>query len=290
MCWRHAAAFTVAALPGIIGGTAVGDAVAGSALISGFALVMLLAAAATWRKASEQPAEDDAQRGHICPALRPGRDLGAGLVVGFLTGLFGVGGGFILVPTLAVVLAFSMRSAIGTSLAIITTTSMLGVIVHLAAGRSLDPGLTLAMGTACVAGALLGTRLSARVPQQTLSRAFAGLVVAVAGYLLLSAAFWVVRPLRPDPTNRKEPMHNVNIDALEQTISKAQSDPAGLKQQVTYDGEWQTDGGPQFISSIPVPNGEPVAFQADFRHRWAAPARRPTRWRTASGEVSRATR
>lgn len=190
VCWRHAAAFTVAALPGIIAGTALGDAVAGGALIAGFALVMLLAAAATWRKASaEQPPEDDAQPGHTCPALRPGRDLGAGLVVGFLTGLFGVGGGFILVPTLAVVLAFSMRSAIGTSLAIITTTSMLGVIVHLAAGRSLDPGLTLAMGTGCVAGALLGARLSARVPQQTLSRAFAGLVVAVAGYLLLSAAF-----------------------------------------------------------------------------------------------------
>ena len=59
-------------------------------------------------------------------------------------------------------------------------------------------------------------------------------------------------------------MHNVNLDALRETISKAQSDPAVLKQQVTYDGEWQTDGGPQFVASIPVPNGEPVTFQADF--------------------------
>lgn len=59
-------------------------------------------------------------------------------------------------------------------------------------------------------------------------------------------------------------MHNVNLDALRETIRKAQSDPAVLKQQVTYDGEWQTDGGPQFVASIPVPNGEPVTFQADF--------------------------
>lgn len=59
-------------------------------------------------------------------------------------------------------------------------------------------------------------------------------------------------------------MHNVKLDALNETIRKAQSDPAVLKQQVTYDGEWQTDGGPQFVASIPVPNGEPVTFQADF--------------------------
>jgi len=82
-----------------------------------------------------------------------------------------------------------MRSAIGTSLAIITTTSILGVLVHLGAGRSLDADLTLVLGAACAAGALAGARLSRRVPQQTLGRAFAGLVVAVATYLLMSAAF-----------------------------------------------------------------------------------------------------
>ncbi len=59
-------------------------------------------------------------------------------------------------------------------------------------------------------------------------------------------------------------MHNVNVDALQQTISTAQSDPAALKQQVTFDGDWQTDGGPQFVARIPVPNREPVTFLADF--------------------------
>ena len=188
VCWRHAATFTVAALPGIVAGTALGDIVSGSALIGGFSLVMLAAAAATWRKAgADQP--DDDPPGHRCPALRVGRDATAGVAVGLLTGFFGVGGGFIIVPTLAVALAFSMRSAIGTSLAIITTTSILGLLVHLAAGRSLDADLTLVLGAACVAGALAGARLSRRVAQQTLGRAFAGLVVAVAAYLLISAAF-----------------------------------------------------------------------------------------------------
>ena len=59
-------------------------------------------------------------------------------------------------------------------------------------------------------------------------------------------------------------MHNVNVDALEQTARTAQSDPAALKQRVTFDGEWQTGGGPQFAATIPVPNGDPVTFQADF--------------------------
>ena len=190
ICWRHAAAFTVAALPGIVAGTALGNVVSGAMLVSAFAVVMLAAAAATWRSASaKRPVEDDAQPGHTCPALRLGRDLGAGLLVGFLAGFFGVGGGFVIVPTLAVALSFSMRSAIGTSLAIITTTSVLGVVVHLAAGRSLDTDLTLALGAACVVGALAGARLASRVPQRTLGRAFAGLVVVVAAYLLVTAAF-----------------------------------------------------------------------------------------------------
>ena len=189
VCWRHAAVFTAAALPGVIGGTALGNVAGGTALIAAFAVVMLAAAAATWRKASTDDGGDERERGHVCPALRVGRDAGAGLIVGFLTGFFGVGGGFIIVPTLAVALAFSMRSAIGTSLAIITSTSVLGVIVHLSAGRSLDPGLTAVLAAACVAGALAGSRLSSRVPQETLGRGFAGLVVAVAAYLLVSAAF-----------------------------------------------------------------------------------------------------
>ena len=188
VCWRHTAAFTAAALPGVIGGTALGNVVGGTTLVAGFALVMLAAAAATWRKASTDASEDEAP-GHTCPALRLGRDVAAGLLVGLITGFFGVGGGFIIVPTLAVALAFSMRAAIGTSLAIITTTSILGVIVHLSAGRKLELDLALILGAACVVGALLGARLSSRVPQATLGHAFAGLVVAVAVYLLVSAAF-----------------------------------------------------------------------------------------------------
>ena len=64
----------------------------------------------------------------------------------------------------------------------------MGLIAHLLAGRSLDVGVTATMTVACVAGALAGATVAARVPQRVLGRGFAGLLTAVAGYLLVSAA------------------------------------------------------------------------------------------------------
>ena len=59
-------------------------------------------------------------------------------------------------------------------------------------------------------------------------------------------------------------MHNVNIDALNKTIDKARQDPTAVAQQVNFDGEWNVADGPQFRATIPVPNGDPVTFEADF--------------------------
>jgi len=190
VCWRHAGSFTMAAVPGLVAGTLAGESVSGTALLAAFALIMLAAAVATWRKADDDdPADGTWEGGGACPPLRLPRDLVAGVLVGFLTGFFGVGGGFLIVPTLAIALAFTMRTAVGTSLAIITATSLIGLAVHLLAGRSLDVDVTAAMTGACVIGAFAGAGIAGRVPQRILGRAFALLVCCVAAYLLVSAAF-----------------------------------------------------------------------------------------------------
>ncbi len=189
VCWRHAATFTAAALPGIVLGTLLGETVSGPLLLGTFALIMLAAAAATWRKASTDDGQEEGKwegRQDTCPPLRMPRDLAAGAAIGFLTGLFGVGGGFLIVPTLAVALAFTFRTAVGTSLAIITATSLLGLATHLAAGRALDVGVTATIAAGCLVGALVGVRVADRIPQRTLGRGFALLVTAVAAYLVLS--------------------------------------------------------------------------------------------------------
>ncbi len=106
-----------------------------------------------------------------------------------MTGFFGVGGGFLIVPTLAIALAFTMRTAVGTSLVIIASTALLGLGAHLLAGRSLEADVTAALTLACVAGAVAGARMAGRLPERVLGRGFALLVVAVAAYLLISVAF-----------------------------------------------------------------------------------------------------
>lgn len=189
VCWRHAATFSAAALPGIIAGTKLADLVSGRVLIGAFAVIMLAAAAATWRKANDGDSAHTGDAPACCPPLRTARDLAAGLAIGLLTGFFGVGGGFLIVPTLAIALALAMPFAVGTSLVVIAATSLMGLGAHLLAGRSLDPGVTAVLTLACGAGALGGAMLAGRIPQRVLGRGFAGLVTAVAAYLFISAAF-----------------------------------------------------------------------------------------------------
>jgi len=189
VCWGHAAAFVAGALPGAAGGTALGDAVGGGTLLVAFAGLMLAVAAATWRRGGgRRPPEGDSPPPG-CPGLRLAHAIAAGALVGVLTGLFGVGGGFLIVPMLALALAFSMRLAVGTSLVIIAGTSVTGLIAHMVAGRGLDVALTGTMTAACLAGALGGAALAGRVPQRALARGFAGLVAVVAASLLVSAGF-----------------------------------------------------------------------------------------------------
>jgi hypothetical protein len=191
VCWRHAGSFTAAAVPGIAAGTLAAEAIGATALLAAFAVVMLVAAHTTWRKAEQRQPEPHGtwEHGGTCPPLRLPRDLIAGAAVGFVTGFFGIGGGFLIVPTLAIALAFTMRTAVGTSLAIITATSLLALAAHLLAGRDIDIGVTTAMTAACVVGALIGAAVAGRVSPRVLGRGFAVLVVGVAVYLLVSITF-----------------------------------------------------------------------------------------------------
>ena len=104
----------------------------------------------------------------------------AGTFVGFLTGLFGVGGGFVIVPTLALVLRYSMPEAIGTSLVVIAVNTTMALAARL--GGSIDWGTTLLFTAAAMAGVGAGTRIADRIAPQTMQRSFAALLVAVALY------------------------------------------------------------------------------------------------------------
>ncbi|GAA5152912.1 sulfite exporter TauE/SafE family protein [Microbacterium pseudoresistens] len=111
--------------------------------------------------------------------------VGIGLAAGLLSGLFGVGGGTVIVPLLVLLLNFDQRLAAGTSLAAIVPTASVGVISYALSGSvAWIPALILAAGS--VVGAQIGTRLLPRVSQTALRWFFvAFLVVVIVGLFLV---------------------------------------------------------------------------------------------------------
>lgn len=181
LCRRVAVTFSVPAAGGAYLGTLANGAVGARTLILAFVPVMLVAASLTYRR-GDHVDDGDAEMGCPSPGLAP--SIGAGLTVGAMTGFFGVGGGFLIVPALTMLLGLPMRRAIATSLAIITVTGVAALLSHLAEGAGPNWPLTLVLGGAAAAGALGGTTIGRRLPAATLAHAF-GAVVAVVAVLLL---------------------------------------------------------------------------------------------------------
>ncbi len=182
LCWRVALTFSGPAAIGAYIGTLANAAISARTLILAFVPVMLAAAALTYIRGNGADESDETPGDCATPNIAVAG--GAGLVVGFMTGFFGVGGGFLIVPTLTILLGLMMRRAITTSLAIITLTGLAALISHLANGAQPDWPLTLMLCGAAAAGALAGGQFGRRLPAATLAHAF-GIVVAIVALLLL---------------------------------------------------------------------------------------------------------
>ena len=181
VCWRLALTFAAPAALGALVGAVANDGVSGPVLILSFVPVMLVAAGATWQRAGSGRAEE----ARDCPPVLAWRILVAGFAVGALTGFFGVGGGFVIVPVLTLWFGVTFRRAVATSLVIITLTGVAALASHLGAGARLDLPITIALAGSTAAGALCGTLVAQRVPQRALGRGFALVVAGVALFLLV---------------------------------------------------------------------------------------------------------
>lgn len=109
---------------------------------------------------------------------------GSGLAVGILSGMFGVGGGFLIVPALVLVGGMEMHRATATSLLVIALISLGGVISHLSAGRPLSWDVTAAFVLGGAGGLALAIPLARRLSGIALRRIFAAVIVAVALFIL----------------------------------------------------------------------------------------------------------
>ncbi|SDE85371.1 hypothetical protein SAMN05660485_01869 [Blastococcus fimeti] len=110
------------------------------------------------------------------------RTLAGGLVVGFLTGLLGVGGGFLIIPVLVLALGLRMPVAVGTSLVVVALNSAAGFAAHIGEA-TLDVPVTVAFTGAAVVAAVGAGRYATRIGTDRLRRWFAWFVLAVAGLI-----------------------------------------------------------------------------------------------------------
>ena len=115
-----------------------------------------------------------------------------GLIVGIITGLVGVGGGFLIVPALVLLGGLTMHQAVATSLVIIALKSFSGFYKYLdvLAGQGLEldwPTLLLVTGFG-IAGSFAGSYLARRVPQQKLKTGFGYFLIVMGLYILVQSA------------------------------------------------------------------------------------------------------
>ena len=181
--WHSVLYFGVPGIAGTYGGAALSTYVSGAVQLALFAIVMLIAAVLMFRGGRTTDADAPAARQPLWKIA------GEGLIVGVLTGLVGVGGGFLIVPALVLLGGLSMRLAVGTSLLIIAAKSAAGFWKYLdvldGAGLHVDwrlIGLFAAIG---IAGSFVGNALSHRVPQAQLKRGFAVFLVVMGAFILV---------------------------------------------------------------------------------------------------------
>ncbi|MGA5215241.1 sulfite exporter TauE/SafE family protein [Streptomyces cinereoruber] len=178
--WRAGILFAAAGIvPALLGGTLAGRLP--EALLTGaFSVIAFVAALRMLRP--QQSAAD-----HSRLPVQPARAAATGAGLGAITGFLGVGGGFLAVPALVSVLGLKMKGAVGTSLLVITITSLAALTARTGTAHGLRWEVIAPFTGAAILGAWDGKHLAAKVSGATLQRVFAWVLAAVAAVMLLDA-------------------------------------------------------------------------------------------------------
>lgn len=207
--WRTGLTFGAASMIGAFAGGLVGGRLPGTVLMIAFAIMMLATAIAMLRgtrgadphaqsRDRAQPPDSAAGRqgtlsshteeppaATAAPRRKWGKIALEGGIVGLVTGIVGAGGGFLVVPALALLGGLPMRAAAATSLLVIAMKSFTGLGGYLTA-VNIAWGPVLAITAVTVVGSLLGMRLSAKVPEKKLRTLFGWMVLTIGAIILIT--------------------------------------------------------------------------------------------------------
>lgn len=181
----HRGGFGAAGAGAAFAGAAVNRLLDPRVMLVGFAALMVAAALRMLREQVPEGGDCTLPGGGVNWRGCLPKAIASGLAVGFLAGLFGVGGGFRIIPALVLLLGLPMSVAVGTSLLIVVINSAAGFVAHagdpagLPAGRSVHPHRS---------HRLVPRRpLAPRLPADRLRRWFAYLVLAIAAFVVAQA-------------------------------------------------------------------------------------------------------
>jgi len=181
--WNNVLWFGVPGMAGAWAGATLARWVPGPVQLALFAGVMLLAAWRMLRAGVVERAGREPRRAAV---------VAGGLGVGALSGLVGVGGGFLIVPALVLLAGVPMASAVGTSLAVIALNAFTGFAKYLGVLESqslaLDWQVLLTVAAVGIVGSYAGNRLGRRLPQATLRRLFGGFLVLMGLFIAVDVA------------------------------------------------------------------------------------------------------
>lgn len=203
--------FAVAGMLGAPVGSYLATLIPENLLLVLFAVLMFVVAQRMWAKTSKPIAPGDEPAGNEPASRQAAADRGAcqrdadgtlrltskcarllaivGLLTGILSGLFGVGGGFVIVPALVLFSGMEIHRAVGTSLFVIVLISISGVTSHVLAGNALSLETTLQFMLGGFAGMWLGGIVATRLRGPTLQKTFAIAVVVVAMFVIMKTVF-----------------------------------------------------------------------------------------------------
>jgi uncharacterized protein len=176
---RVGTTFGLAGLPGAFTGARLTHLLPAAVLLLLFAVLMLVVGGVMLLRSVREPREGARAGQHP----RFAAIVATGFGVGFLTGFLGVGGGFIIVPSLMLFAGLPMPTAVGTSLMVIALNCAAGLLGHLGEG-GVPLRATAAYTGVAIVGGFLGERLASRLSPRALRRGFAVLVILLAIYML----------------------------------------------------------------------------------------------------------